>query len=66
MTQSRAALVKQRLFWAWWSGGCRRSTGHCANLDDDLGGEVGGLGGLLCDPEEGEVGVVVFGEERIT
>ena len=36
--------------------------GHCANLDDNLGGEVGGLGSLLCDL--GEVGRVIFGEEK--
>ena len=45
-------------------GGQADVAGHCANLDDDLGGEVGGLGGLICDPEEGEVGAVVLGEAK--
>ena len=43
-------------------GGQANVIGHCANLDDNLGGEVGELGSLLCDP--GEVGRGVFGEEK--
>jgi hypothetical protein len=45
-------------------GGQADVIGHCANLDDDLGGEVGGFGGLLCDPGEGEGDAVVFREEE--
>ena len=41
-------------------GGQADVAGHCANLDDDLGEEVGGLGSLLCDTEEGEVGAIVL------
>lgn len=50
---------QQRLIWAWWLGGCRRSL---CQLGRNLGREVRRLGGLLCDL--GEVGRVVFGEEK--
>jgi len=45
-------------------GGQANVIGHCAHLNDDLGGKVGGFGDHLFDAEEEEGDAVVVGTWR--
>jgi hypothetical protein len=45
-------------------GGHAGVIGDGADLDDDLVGQFGGIGGLFDDAGEGQRGAVVFGEEK--